>query len=210
MFNKKEIFSIIIVSIFLAFGITLVKDFKYFLLVLLGVFIVILINTLAKKITGYYLDSKVEVKIWEFKRYWFRAHDTLKHSLPAGLTIPLLSKIILFPLNGFIWMASMVFEVNAKKYKAARRHGIYSFSEITEDQIGIIAASGIILNLIASVIFYLVGLPLFAKLNLWFVFFNMIPISDLDGNKIFFGNNILWVVLGIISLIGIGYTFLLI
>jgi Zn-dependent protease len=210
MFNTKEIFSIIIVSIFLAFGITLAQDITLFLTILLGVFIVILINALAKKITGYYLDSKVEIRIWEFKRYGFKPHQKWKHVFPAGLLIPLLSKIILFPLNGFLWMASMVFDVNAKKYKAAKRHGIYSFSEITEDQIGIIAASGIIFNLIACVIFYMIGLPLFAKLNIWFVFFNLIPISDLDGNKIFFGNNILWIILGIISLIALGYTFLLI
>jgi len=210
MFNKREIFSIIIVSIVLAFGITLVKEFNTFLLVLLGVFIVILINTLAKKITGFYLDSKVEVKIWEFKRYGFKSHQRLKNPLPAGLIIPLLSKIIFFPLNGFLWMASLVFDVNAKKYKAARRHGIYSFSEITEDQIGIIAAAGIIFNLIAALIFYLIGLPVFAKLNIWFVFFNMLPISDLDGNKIFFGKNIMWIILSIISLISLGYTIFLI
>jgi Zn-dependent protease len=210
MFNRREIFSIIIVSVVLAFGITLAKDLYAFLLILLGVFIVILINTFAKKITGFYLDSKVEVRIWEFRRYGFKPEQRSRQPIPAGLIIPLLSKIILFPLNGFLWMASMVFDVNAKKYKAARRHGIYSFSEITEDQIGIIAASGIIFNLIACVIFYMVGLPLFAKLNIWFVFFNMLPISDLDGNKIFFGNNVLWVVLAIISLIALGYTFLLI
>ena len=210
MFNKKEIFSIIIVSIVLAFGITLVKELSLFLSVLLGVLIVLLINVLTKKITGFYLDSKVDVRIWEFKRYGFKPGQKLKQFIPAGLIIPLLSKIILFPLNGFLWMASMVFDVNAKKYKAARRHGIYSFSEITEDQIGIIAASGIIFNLIASVIFYMVGLPLFAKLNIWFVFFNLIPVSDLDGNKIFFGNNVLWVVLAIVSLIALGYTIFLI
>ena len=46
--------------------------------------------------------------------------------------------------------------------------------------------------------------------NIWFVFFNLIPVSDLDGNKIFFGNNVLWVVLAIVSLIALGYTIFLI
>ncbi len=210
MINKKEIAHILVASIILAFGITLLKDLKLFLIALSGVFIVFIINTFAKKIAGFYLDSEVEVKIWEFKRFGFRPNQILKTPLPAGLVIPLISKIILFPFKGFIWMASMVFDVNAKKYKAAKRHGIYSFSEITEDQIGIIAGIGIIFNLIFAVIFYMVGLSYFAKLNIWFVFFNLIPISDLDGNKIFFGNTILWVVLAIISLIAIAYTIFLI
>jgi hypothetical protein len=210
MLNKKEIAFIIASSIVLAFGITLLKDITLFLTALLGVFIVLIINIFAKKIAGFYFDSRVEARLWEFKRYGFRAHDKLKTPFPAGLLIPLISKIILFPLNGFLWMASMTFDVNAKKYKAARRHGIYSFSEITEDQIGAIAAAGIFTNLLFSVLFYMVGFAFFAKLNIWFVFFNLIPISDLDGNKIFFGNRILWVLLAIISLIALGYTFFLI
>ena len=210
MLNQREIAYIIATSIVLAFGITLLKDIILFLMALLGVFLVLMINILAKKIAGFYLDSKVEAKLWEFKRYGFKPHQTLKTPLPAGLIIPLLSKLILFPLNGFLWMASMTFDVNAKKYKAARRHGIYSFSEITEDQIGIIAAAGIFANLIFCILFYMVGWTFFATLNIWFVFFNMIPISELDGNKIFFGNRVLWVVLAIISLIALGYTFFLI
>ena len=110
-------------------------------------------------------------------------------------------------------MASLVFDVKAKAYHAAKRHGIYSFSEMTEEHIGKIAAAGIFVNLLLAFIFYFVGGDfgiLFAKLNIWFVFFNMIPLSDLDGNKIFFGNLVLWSFLAIVTLIGLGYTFLLV
>jgi len=210
MLNKKEIGVIIILTIILAFSITLDQGITLFLSALLGVFLALIINILVKKVTAFYLDSEIEIKIWEFKRWGFRAHDKFKKGFPAGAVIPILSRILLAPLNGFIWMASMVFEVKAKKYKTAKRHGYYSFSEATENHIGGIAAAGVIANLFFALIFYMIGLPFFAKINIWLAFFNIIPLSDLDGNKIFFGNLVLWIILAILSLIGLGYAFLLV
>jgi len=213
MINRKEIAALIIISIITAFAITLVESLNQFLLVLLGVFILILINVLVKKSVAYLLESEIEIKIWEMKRFGFRTNQYWKKAFPIGAFAPLISKIIFFSLNGFVWMASLVFDVKAKAYHAAKRHGIYSFSEMTEEHIGRIAAVGIFANLLLAILFYFVGGNfgiLFAKLNIWFVFFNMIPISDLDGNKIFFGNLVLWSFLAIVTLIGLGYTFLLV
>jgi len=210
MFNKKEIGIILIVSVFLAFAITLVKSTNYFLYALLGVFIAILANALAKKVAGYFFESDIEIKLWEFKRYGYTRKQKFKRPFPAGLIIPLFSKIVLWPLNGFVWMASLVFDVKPKPWRVAKRHGYYSFSEMTEDHIGYIAAFGVIINLILAVIGYFIGFPLFSKINIWMAFFNMIPISDLDGNKIFFGNLTLWNVLAILTLLGMTYAFFLV
>ena len=215
MLNKKEIGAIIVLTIILAFSISLHKisdetGIAMFLPALLGVFIALMVNVLVKKITAFYMDTEIEVKIWEFKKWGFRAHDKFKKNFPAGAFFPVIFAIILAPLKGITWMASLVFEVKAQKYKTAKRHGYYSFSEATENNIGGIAAAGVIANLIFAIIFYMMGYSYFAEINLWLAFFSMIPISDLDGNKIFFGNNILWVVLAIASLIGLGYGFLLV
>jgi Zn-dependent protease len=213
MINVKEIAYVVISSIIIAFSITLVKTFNQFLLVLLGVFILISINILVKKVIAYLLESEIEVKIWEINRYGFKTNQHWNRAFPLGAFLPLLSRIILFPLKGFSWMASLVFDVKAKAYHAAKRHGIYSFSEMTEEHIGKIAAAGIFANLLLAFLFYFIGGDfgiLFAKLNIWFAFFNMIPISDLDGNKIFFGNLVLWSFLAVITLIGLGYTFFLV
>jgi len=217
MAKGKELAIIILVTIITAFAIALTSslslDLNFFLIALLGVFLVISINVLAKKTTAYFLESEVEIKLWEIKRFGFKTGDTFKKSFPLGAFMPLISKIFFFALNGFVWMASIVFDVKAKAYRAAKRHGIYSFSEMTEEHIGRIAAAGIIVNLILAFVFYIVGGEfgtIFAKLNIWFAFFNMIPISDLDGNKIFFGNLVLWSFLAIVTLIGLGYTFLLV
>ena len=206
MFNKKEITIILITTIVLAFGITLIQDLNLFLYTLLGMFIIILINSIAKKITAFYLDSKIEIKLWEFRQLGFNPTKRFKKAFPAGLIIPIISRVILFPFNGFLWMASLVFDTKAKSYRAAKRHGIYSFSEMTEDHIGFIAAAGILTNLLFIIIFYMIGYPFLSKISAWYILFNMIPISNLDGNKIFFGNITFWSFLATLVLIAFGYS----
>ena len=206
MFNKKEFAIILIVTIVLAFGITLAQDINLFLYTLLGVFIIILINSIAKKIAAFYFDSEIEIKLWEFKRFGFKPKSNFKNAFPAGIFIPILSRIILLPFNGFLWMASLVFDTKAKSYRVAKRHGMYSFSEMTEEHIGYIAAAGIAINLIFIIIFYMIGYPFLSKISAWYIFFNMIPISNLDGNKIFFGNITLWSFLATLTLIAFGYS----
>ena len=210
MLTKKEIIAILVTTIILAFAINLISSIESFLYTLLAVFVIILINLIAKKITSFYLDSEIETSLWEIKRYGVKAHWRFKKSFPAGAFLPIISKLILFPLNSFVWMASLVFEVKAKTYRAAKRHGLYKFSEMTEDHIGYIAAAGIATNLVLAIIGYLIGYPLFTKLNIYYAFFNMIPISNLDGNKIFFGNLVLWIFLAVITLIGLGYALFLV
>ncbi len=201
MFNKKEILIILVISIILAFSISLIETFNLFLYSFLAVLVVILVNVSAKKITSYYLDAHAEIRLWEIERASFS--KSFKRPFPAGAFFPLISKIFFFPLGSFVWMASLVFDVKPKIYRAAKRHGLYSFSEMNESHIGVIAASGIIVNLVFAVIGYLVGFSDFARINLYYAFFNMFPLSDLDGNKIFFGSLLGWAVLATIILIAL-------
>ncbi len=205
MFNKKEIGQILVVLLVLTFALTVIKNLENFQFVFLSIFIVVLINISAKKIASYYLDSEIEVRIWEMNRFGFKPGRHLKKPVPMGAILPL---VFVGLTHGYlIWMASLVFEVKAKVHRAARRYGLYTFSEMTEYHIGLIASAGIIANLIASIIGYLAGYPEFAKLTIYYAFFNMIPFSDLDGNKIFFGSMILWSFLASLVLVGLGYVF---
>ena len=210
MLNKKEIIVIVIITVTLAFSISLIKSLETFLYTLLAVFLVLIINIFAKKIASFYLDSEIEIKLWEIKRYGFKAHKHFKKPFPAGAFLPIISKIFLFPFNSFVWMASLVFDVKPKIYRTAKRHNLYSFSEMTEYHLGLIAAAGILANLVFAVIGYFLGFTDFVKLNIYFAFFNMLPISDLDGNKIFFGSLVLWSFLASIVLIGLVYIMLVI
>ena len=126
---------------------------------------------------------------------------------PDVLFLPLLAALV--TAGNFIWMASTVFDVKPGVERAAKRHGLYSFSEMTEAHIGTIASVGVIVSILSSIIGYFLGFPVFARLSIFFAFYNILPISDLDGNKIFFGNIVMWSFLAIVVLIGLGYAFFL-
>lgn len=203
MLNKKEIIIILIVTLVLAFFISFLESSKIFLETLIFVFLILIVNISAKKVAGSYLDSEIEIGLWEIKRYGFKKHRYFKKPLPAGIFFPIISKIFLYPFKGLVWMACLIFDVKPKTYRAAKRHGLYNFSAMTESHIAIIAAAGIFANLFLSVIGYLLNFPEFARLNIYYAFFNMFPISNLDGNKIFFGNLVLWVFLASLVLLGL-------
>ncbi|MBT3405498.1 hypothetical protein HN832_00655 [archaeon] len=220
MFKTKELALIIVISLILAFSITLVETQQIFLWTLLSVFLVIMVNLIAKKITAYNLDSEIEAKLWQLERWGLSGiiltggiknpNKKFRTPIPVGAIFPIVSKLIFLSLSNLVWMASLVFDVKTKVYKAAKRHNpIYSFSEITDYQIGLIAASGIIANLVFAVIGYLIGLPPqmnFAQLSIFYAFWNVLPLSNLDGNRIYWGNNLMWYTIAAITLMAFGYA----
>ena len=206
MLEKKEI--LVLLLIILVFAVTLsFLKMEIFAEVLLAVFIVLVLNIAAKKMAAFYLESDIEIKLWRMERYGFKRHEYFKRPFEIGIFLPIIVSLV--SLGNLLWMASMVFDVKPRVYRAAKRHGLYSFSEMTEAQIGMIAAAGVLINLVAAVIAYFLGFPLFARLNVYFAFFSMLPLSDLDGNKIFFGSMVLWSFLATLVLIGLGYAFFL-
>jgi len=208
MLNLKEIYSLLAVIPIIAFALGFFRGVSAFPYILLAVFLAILINFLAKKITSFYLDSEIDIRTWQVKRYGFKAHKYLKKPFQAGMFLPIITSLV--TLGNFVWMGSLVFDVKPEIHRAAKRHGLYSYSEMTEEHIGWIAAAGIAANLIFAVVGYLIGFSELARISIYFAFFNMLPLSDLDGNKIFFGSRILWSFLAALVLIGVGYALLLI
>lgn len=208
MVNAKEILNILIASLLLALAVSLLTSVISFLYAFVTLFVIIFLSVIAKEITAFYLDSEIETKLWEVQQYGFKPSQKFKKPIPAGIFFPIIVTAI---SAGYLyWFATLVFEVKAKVARAARRHGLYTFSEMTEYHIGLIAAAGIFMSLILAVIGYLVGIPELSRLSIYYAFFNMIPLSSLDGNKIFFGSFVLWSFLAILTLIGMGYALFLI
>jgi Zn-dependent protease len=203
MFTKKEILTIVAVIIVLAFCVNLITTLTAFLTTLLAVFLVVFLNIAAKKAISYYYEADIEIMFWEMKRFGFRPGQHFKKPIPIGIILPLVSKIFLYPIKSFFWMAALAFDVKPKPQRAARRHGFYSFYEMTEHEMGIIAAAGILTNLILAAIGYFANFPELARLSMYYAFFNMIPISNLDGNKILFGNIVVWTFLAALTVIGL-------
>ncbi len=208
MFKKREIITILAAILIIGISVSLITTWQIFIYTLLAIFIAFLVNILAKKMMSYYLDTEIEIKFWEIKRYGFSPKKQFKKAFPAGIFMPIIVSVL--SLGSLMWLASLVFDIKPKLYRAAKRHGLYSFSEITEYQIGLIAAIGVFANLAFAIMGYLAGWTIFAQLNIWLAFFNMIPVSDLDGNKIFFGNLVIWSFLASITLIGLAFKFILI
>lgn len=189
MFNRKEVWSILIVGLVLGICLSVLDVGSFFLNFGL-ILVVIFINVFTKKIFAYYLDSKIEFNIWSLRQYGFKLHQKFRTPIYLGLLLPLV--LVGFSKGLFTWMGCLVFDIEKRTSRAARRHGLYTFSEVTEEHSGLIAFFGILLNLIFAWIFYLIGFSNFASLNLYYAAFNLIPFSDLDGNKIFFGWYALW------------------
>ena len=66
------------------------------------------------------------------------------------------------------------------------------------------------MNLVLAVVAYIIGQPDLARYSIYFSVWNLLHLGQLDGTKIFFGSRILWVVLFILSLIGLSLAFFLV
>ena len=199
--NKKELATVFFAIIVLAITASY-KDNTIFYTALISFTIILTINVAVKKILGHHFEINVKTKFWEFQKYGFKKHQKLKKPLPMAW-LPLLLTIL---SNGmFLWLGILEFETSPKPERASRRHGLYSFTEITEKHVGAIAFFALLANILAGIIGYIAGFETFAKLSFAFAMWSVIPISRLDGTKIFFSNRILWTLVTIIT----GLLFLL-
>ena len=154
---------------------------------------ILLVNILAKKILAYKLGCELEIKPWNFERYGFDRAQYFSREIPAWLIVPILA--VWIGLGSIWWLVVSTFEVHATLRRVGRK-----FAEVTEWDIALIAALGIIANLIVAIAASAMGHQKIAFASLWFVFFNMLPFPAYDGGRIFFGGRIFWVFMFTLSL----------
>jgi Zn-dependent protease len=207
MTKAAELMHAILAILILAFVISFLSGLQSFLSALIISAILIAINLIAKKSIAYFLDARAETRIWHLQRYWVYKKSYFKKPFPAGLILPFI--LVWISLGYIKWLAVTEFQVYPRKSRVAKRHGLYRYSEMTEFHVSFIAAAGIFASLIAAAFAYLLNFPDFARLSIYFASFNMLPISNLDGSKIFFGSQITWYSLSILCIIGLGYSFFL-
>ncbi|MGC9309897.1 MAG: hypothetical protein ACP5D2_04365 [Candidatus Nanoarchaeia archaeon] len=158
--------------------------------------IIISVNVLVKEILAYYYEANLNLKFWAWYQYWFRKDSHFKKPIPM-LWLPLL---LIFLTKGLlIWLSILEFDVSPKTERAAKRHGLYRFTEITDWHLTCLATAGIIANLVLAIIGYIAGFEFFARLNIYFAFWSIIPIGNLDGSKILFGSRLIWIIMLIIT-----------
>lgn len=213
--KDKEITQIIIAMItlgFIAGFVELVQgNLREFSFIVLFGAVIIAANIITKKIVASRLDADVEHEVWKIGRFGFRPSDKFNRSVYAGVIIPLFVSII--SLGTIKMMTVLTYETTALKRRAAKRFGPYSFTEMTDYHNALVGAAGIIACLAITFVTYWLpgsGWETIAKLSTFYAFFNMIPLSKLDGSQIYFGSRVLWSVLAVITLIFMMYAMLLV
>ena len=231
MFNKKEIVLILITIIISAFIYSLHKAFNLqndiisialtplsFILGLIIFLVIILVNTIVKKLAADHFNMTIEYKIWEFQRTGWERGAKLKKPFPIGLVLPFtLSLISIGIIECFTFLQ---FEVKNNPVKRLlRKRGLYRKTEINESDPAFTVAWGsyalLLLSLVAiaismilkplGIIFFNLELsyPLLelAKYSIFYGFWNLLPVSNLDGTKLFFGSLLNWIILAVLFVI---------
>ena len=191
MLKKKELLILIISAILMALILSFYEmqlQIDKFLSFLLISIIIIFSYCISKKITAKVIDLEIEYKFWELKRYWFSAYAYLKKPIPMGLIFPLLLSIL---SNGYIkFLAFMQYESKALPGRFAKKSGIREWDD------ALLVFYSVLPLLILSLVANYIGGDFFynlAKYSLFFIISNMIPISKLDGTRIFFGSKPLFI-----------------
>lgn len=192
----KEFIVILVASIIISLSFVFPQEnLNLLLYAFISIFIIIVINTVAKKLFAYQLETDVTLGFWSMYYYWFAAHDHFKKALTMAW-LPLIGSLI--TLGNLVWMPIIEFDVAPRPERISRRHGLYRYTEVTEWHISLIAAAGIFATIIFGVIAYFANFELFAKLSIFYAAWSIVPLGRLDGAKIFFGNRNLWFLLLII------------
>ncbi len=201
--GSREI-SHVLIAVIMMF---VVSSFSFFLKgnyeAIIGTFVfsffVVVVPVLAKKAVAFIVDSNVEHEVWSFYHYWIRPQDHFRKERAIGVVLPLALTVL--TLGYFKCMTFLTYETRALKYRAAKRFGYYSYSEMTDWHNGLIGAAGVASLFVLIFVSYILGFEYMTKMAAFYAFFSILPFSKLDGMQIFFGSRIIWSVLAFLSFV---------
>ena len=210
MFTKKELVWIIVMLIVYEFIIIFPSSFTppntFNPLILLAPIIITFTSIISKKIAAGFYNIKIEHKVWEFQRWGWYRRSHFKKPVQIGLILPFVLSILTL---GIVRMFTFFqFEVeNIHETRILKQKGLKRKEEINESDIAFTAAWGFLSLIILAIIGILPGIsnifPELSKYAIYFGFWNLIPLSKLDGNKVFFGSILTWTFLAIVYVIAL-------
>ena len=182
-------------------------NWMYFSYALFFAIIIIGVNVFSKKIIARSFDSDLEHELWTWSRFGLKPGQRTSKPVPTGIIIPLLVSAI--SLGMVKVMTFLTFETTALP-SGKRKVSGYVFSEMTDWHIALFGATGIISTCVLSFLAYFI-LP---NQDLWrfaafYAFWNVIPVSKLDGAQILYCSTVLWVATTIVPLILAAYGVML-
>lgn len=211
VFTKKEISWIIIfiiISSFISFIPKIPTDVLKILITVLIFAIIIFTSIIVKKLVAPYYAIKIEHRVWELQRFGYSEKSYFKKPLPFGLILPFFLSIFSF---GYIKLFTF-FQFDAENIpekrllKARGERKPQRKETINESDLAYTSAAGfyalILLALIGLFIKSFLKLDFgadLAKYSIYYSIWNMVPFSQLDGTKLFFGSVIAWIFILIIQ-----------
>ncbi len=203
--------SIVLLTIITSFSFLLEKQWHVVPQIFVFAAVLIIALIAARKVMANIFESDVEHRIWSVSRWGLPSQAHLKKEIPAGIIFPLI--VSFFTLGAAKLMTFLEYETVAKKTRAMRTFGAYTYTSMTDWHNALIGAAGIVAALTVSFVSYFLpyqGIEIISKMAAYYAFSNMIPYSRLDGAQIFFGSRVLWTTLVVITVIFIGYALILI
>ena len=156
----------------------------------------------AKKGAAYLLDSDVEHELWKSSGFSFTPKPGYRKEHQAGVIIPLFISFLSIITKTTLQCFTLVtYETRARKARASKRFGPYSYQEMTDWHNALIGAAGNVTIIILATVAYFANNEFLARQASFYAFWNLLPISKLDGTQIFFGSKVLWTILATITLL---------
>jgi len=205
MLSKKEMtivaLAIVLMTLVISFSkgeLKIEKVLLYFLFSL----IILLLSVFAKKIIARVINVEIEQNFWQWQRYGLAKRSYFKRPIPLGLILPaFLSIISLGAIKAFCFLQ---FTAKALPSKVVKKYGAKRFSGIMEWDDALIVFYSVIPLLALALLSRIIALSEtieLSKITIYYVIWNLIPISNLDGTKLFFGSRPLFIFTWILALI---------
>lgn len=202
MFTKRELLHLLISIFILSFVFGFDDGNKTFVLnywlsnffrIFLLIIVAVLFRELVVKLFAKRHDAKSEYEILSVKQVWFNVK--LDKGIPFGVLFALVLAIASRGKFFFTAVGRHNF-IESKTARVGRKYQSLQYYEEAQ-----IASIGILSSLFLAVLglllgrFFDVNMAVFIGINFYIALFNMLPFSDLDGAKIFFGSLLTYIYL---------------
>lgn len=203
--KRKEVITIFVVMLLMAFilGFTdkQVFSFERFSTYLVFSIIIIGCSVTIKKLVSRYIDVESEIKFWEFQRWGIYSRSHFKKPFPIGI---ILAPLLFLVFNFRYFFCYLQFDAKATSAKVAKKYSFPRVSGILEWDDAVIAFYGTLVLFILSIISGLFNNSLcleFSKISIYYALWNILPLGQLDGSRLFFGSRPLFFFTWIIAFI---------
>lgn len=156
------------------------------------VFISLFFKEIVMKLFAMRYRTRVEIELWCAKQFWFSRASKferfkMKRGLPLGIFLALYLSFLSF---GRIFFTA-VFNHQLTEDRNARIGR--SWKRLTEYEEAMIMLVGFLASMLLVIAAKILDFGRLYDVNLWLIVFNLLPISRLDGSKMFFSSRPMYI-----------------